>query len=173
MKTYKQTNCESCLPVCLLLLAGKKITKRKEDSLLLNGINNFRESYALGVTDEFVDKYKIDVNVFIDNKTYSDFLKNRIKSKRIRIFHKRINSELLKKINGHYILQIDHQILGVYSHCPHYIIVKIKDKSRFEVFDPWTGKITCVKKEKLISAINSLRSYLRYCPVLISLTEER
>jgi len=98
MKLYKQTNCESCLPVCLLTLINEKITKKKEDELLLNGINNFRESYALGIVEEFVKKRDVKAKVFVDNRIYKNFLDKNIKDKKISLIHENINFKFQQEI---------------------------------------------------------------------------
>lgn len=70
MTVYRQTTCETCLPVCLLSFLNRKIKQKSEIDLLISGIKKHRDSYAFGIVDEFSLKYKKRVTIFFDNKVF-------------------------------------------------------------------------------------------------------
>lgn len=165
LTTYKQTSCESCLPVCLLNLGGVEITREKELKLLFDGLAGLKDSYAFGVLEAFVKIYKKPVTLYVDNKIFANFLIKNNQISLINIIHKPISVEFTTP----YIVYLDSQVLGGYTHAPHFVIVEKIVGETCHIIDPWDGKRRRYSKEKMTKAINSLKSYLKYCPLVITL----
>lgn len=163
----KQTTCESCLPVCLLRLRGKRFGRAEEQALLFEGLKAFRESYALGMCLAFVKKYKIPLDVLVGNSAYADELRHAIKNPLLRIRHANINKALLHSIAMPYILYIDNHVLGEYVHAPHFILVNGSHQKIFTIGDPWTGTIRQIRESIVLDGISSLRKRLYFCPLII------
>ena len=165
LTTYQQTSCESCLPVCLLSLGGIEITREKELKLLFDGLAGLKDSYAFGVLEAFVKTYNKKIDLFVDNKFFTNLLIEKSNSSQIAIIHKPVNLEF----ETPFVVYLDSQILGGYSHAPHFIIVEKIAGDICTIIDPWEGKRKRLSKEKLTAAISSLKYYLKYCPILIKL----
>ena len=163
LTTYKQTSCESCLPVCLLNLGGVEITREKELKLLFDGLAGLKDSYAFGVLEAFVRTYNKPVTLYVDNKVFANFLIKNSQTSLINIVHKPINLEFPTP----YIVYLDSQVLGGYIHAPHFVIVEKIVGETCHIIDPWEGKRRRYSKEKITEAIKSLKSYLKYCPLVI------
>lgn len=163
IKPYKQTSCESCLPVCLLLLSEGETNQEKELSLLFAGLKGLRDSYAFGILEAFVSSYARPVTLFVDNKYFTNFLRKNNYSSLINIVNKPVNLDFETPS----IVYLDSQVLGGYSHAPHFVIIEKMVGDVCYIIDPWEGKRKRVKKEKLTEAIKSLKYYLKYCPLVI------
>ena len=171
-RTYTQTNFESCLPVCLLLLTNKKFSKLGELNLTIAGIKASRTSYAIGMLDIFTKKYKLYIDVYVDNKYFLKVLNKellRLNNRYINLAHKTINKKTIMLEPTPYILYVDHHDLGVYSHVPHFIIVSKKSGNNFIIFDPWTGKRKKVNLKLINKSVVSLKNHIKYCPLLIKI----
>lgn len=163
--TYTQTSCESCLPVCLLTLGEIEISREKELQLLFDGLSGLKDSYAFGVLEAFVKTYNKEVTLFVDNKYFTNFLIKKSNSPQITVVYKPVNLEF----ETPFIVYLDSQVLGGYSHAPHFVIVEKIVGDICQIIDPWEGKRRRVKKEVSLASINSLKNYLKYCPLVIKI----
>ena len=163
---YKQTTYETCLAVNLMLIAALKPNRSKELKIWQAGWDfNFLTGQANYVAKNFDKKFQI----YIENSFYFSTLFNKvytdIKLECLKIEEKLIN-ELIK--SQPLILYIDNYIIQQIVHAPHFIIlIKMEGNKVFEIFDPWDGEIKLISKEVILKAIRSLRTHLRYSPVLI------
>lgn len=167
MKSFKQTTCQGCLPVCLLLLNGKKPTPKKELKILVNGLG-FVDSYALGIIGSFTKLYNLPNKLYVDNKYYCRFLKQNIKNKLIDIVFEKVNFNLIDKLMP-CIIYIDSHILGTYHHSPHFIIIESRVGKKYQIIDPLFGSRKLLYMEKIQDGIQYLRQTFKYCPLLITL----
>lgn len=167
---YTQTTCQSCLPSCLLMLRNKPVNEVAELKLLINGFKRFRDIYALGILDEFSNSYQQPLEVVINNKWMTNYYRAHITSSQISINYHILNEELLRKQNSPFILYIDNNSIGSYSHEPHFVIVQPTEKQLYTI-DPWTGKRKKTSYKILIKGVNSLSKHLKICPILISTSE--
>ena len=64
------------------------------------------------------------------------------------------------------------QSQGLYYkyHYPHFIVILCKNKSRYQIIDPNTGKKEYIGSKKLSKAIISLRNHLWFSPQIIQFT---
>jgi len=165
---FKQKTCEGCLPVCLLVLAGQKITLESELDLIIGGLKKSRESYALGIIEKFTSKYKRRATIWIDNKFFLKIIMAG-KNSPIKPAHKRIDLNFLNSLATPFILYLDSNILGTYYHSPHFVIVEKRLGGKFQIVDPWIGKRRWIEPSRLERGITSLRGYLKFCPLVIKL----
>ena len=103
--------------------------------------------------------------MFVDNKFFTNLLIEKCNTPKITIIHKPVNLEF----EAPFVLYLDSQVLGGYSHAPHFVIVGKIVGDICTIIDPWEGKRKRLSKEKLTEAISSLKYYLKYCPILIKL----
>lgn len=170
IKPYKQTYSDSCLPVCLLMLSDQRFSQEDEVELSINGTKRFRDSYALGILDCFSTKHETEVEVFVDNKYFSRFLGGLNSNDKISLINQKITPKFIEENKKPFILYLDKHFLGTYDHSPpHFVIVEDQPGNNFNVVDPWVGRRRIIKQETIFSAVGSLRNYLRYCPLVISL----
>jgi len=169
MKVHKQTTCEGCLPVCLLSFTKEKVNIESELSLLTGGFRRNRESYALGILDEFTLKFKTNIVVYIDNRKFFNKASRLVNNSRIKLKQIKIDKKFLEKIEKPFILSLDSFSLHKDVHWPHYVIAEASNDSYFFVIDPWGGKRVKIKKAGLIKGVSSLRNHLKFCPLAIEL----
>ncbi len=167
--SYKQTTSDSCLPVCLLILRGQTFSQEDEIELFINGAKSFRDNYALGILDFFSTKYKINAEVYVDNKYYFKFLRKFISNGKVNLVNQKITPKFIKENKTPFILYLDKHFLGSYEHSPHFVIVENCSNEDYYIVDPWFGKRRKIKREVVLDAVGSLRSHLRFCPFLIKL----
>lgn len=174
IKRYKQTAYETCLPVCLLLASGQEVSPEEEMRLFIEGIKNRPDNYLLGMVESFVGNYGLGVEIYVDNKYFWKYLnlRKRINDKRIYLLHQPISPEFITKQLFPYLLYLDINLLGVYSHSPHFVVVESQKKQKYSLVDPWSGRRRKIDKEIVYEAIESLRTHLKFCPLLIKVRKE-
>lgn len=166
---YRQTTCETCLPVCLLTISGVSFTQNDETTLLIEGITRIRDNYALGIVDYFSSKFVQNVQVIVDNKYYCGYLGSQLRNNRVKLQYQKITLSLLSSLPKPYIINVDHNLLGAYEHTPHFVAIISEQKNDFTLFNPWTGIISRKKKQTVFNAILSLKKYIKICPLVISI----
>lgn len=167
IKPFRQTTWDSCLAVCLLLLARQKVTRQKEISLLIDSLKGPRDSFALSLLEAFVKKYKRDVEVYADNKAFCSFLKSRTRSPKIHLKHKFIDKNFIEEHIEPFILYVDGHFLKTPTHYPHFVIIEGETSKKYLVIDPWIGNRRKVPKSVIYDAVGSLKDYLKFCPLMI------
>ena len=169
LQTFKQTTYEGCLPVCLLSIAGIEINREKELILIQNGVSKCRDSYALSMILSFVEQYDTSINLYVDNKYFSNYLKLINNSTKVIIYYQPINEDFIFKQNNPFILYVDMHDFGEYIHSPHFIIVEKQQGDVAIIVDSLTGKRTKMSKTKILDSVLSLKKRFLYAPLLITL----
>lgn len=170
---YKQTSCESCLPICLLLaqqiLYKQSFSRDDELYILCNGMKGYRESYAHAVAQAFVEKTGREIEMYVDSKASTkQFLKVN-KSKRMKITYQKITPRFLKeliKTKSPIAIYLDLYLLNRKHHLPHFVLLEKLD-NKAVIIDPWGGKRRYLEKVKFMQAVKSLKTYIRLCPIVI------
>lgn len=168
IKSYKQKTCEGCLPALLLMLIGKKDHLESELDLLMGGFRRNRENYAIGILHHFVSKYGKQAKVYVHNKYFFKKLQTLVTSSDIQLKHERINLQLMNKLQPPFILYLDDRILRKSIHYPHFVVVERQYNNKFVLIDPWDGRRKWLSEKKLMRAVLSLKNYLKFCPLLIT-----
>lgn len=179
LNPIRQSTNQSCLPACLLMLfyIGKnhQITEKEDQNLIIEGLLQFRDYYPLGILEAFVSRYKIPVEVLVDNIYFTKVLKSWVFSKSINIKNSPIRQNIshkLKSAFGPFIVFIDGFYLCRGPHTPHFVIVEKVLNQKIVIIDPWFGKRFYWSIEKLQESIASLKTHIRFCPISIELIIE-
>ncbi len=172
---YKQTTCESCLPACLLMwlsyIKGTSFKLEDEQELLFKGILFAREIYHIGILNEFSTKFNLPLKVWVGNKYFTKVLKNLPVNRKLEIEFQRINIPFIQKIihkQKLFILHLDIYYLRHSVHAPHFVLVEKMIGDKIVIIDPWKGKRFYFTIERITKAIDSLRTYLVFCPILVT-----
>ena len=166
IKPYKQTTFETCLAVCLMLMAGIKPTYKREVQICKMG-RGF--NFAKGQLNYLARNLGKDLAVFVDNKTYFRKFKRDL-HKKIVAQNEKIDLRMLKSklINGPVIIYLDSYYLHKEIHYPHFVLSFDSHRNRIQIMDPWIGKIKWIPEQKIKKGIISLRNHLRFCPLAIT-----
>lgn len=165
LKVYKQNTSQGCLAVCLMLLGDQEITVKREIDLTIGGLK-YRESWALGIVDSFVKRFKRKIIIYANNKYFYKKLKNF--GSEVDLVHRKIDRELIIKQTRSFILYIDSKIVGTYVHSPHFIICEKKD-DQFYILDSIKGKKIKSNIVSVLKGVYLLKNYLKFCPLLITI----
>lgn len=165
MKILKQSTYESCLACCLLMIIDQD--NQDEIEIWKHGWNF---NYLIGQLNYVSKKYDCKLEVFVENIYYFNQL-NRQKEGGIKLENQEIDAKLLSHIleTGKAIVYLDHYYLDGVVHSPHFVVAMSEVEDKIEIADPGDGEIKMVPKDTIIKAINSLRSYMLYSPVLIKI----
>ncbi len=84
--------------------------------------------------------------------------------------NKKINKKLFSNLleNQKVIIYIDCFYLYKILHAPHFVVALRQSKNMIEIADPGDGKIKKISVEIIKKGIDSLRSHMKYSPVLIT-----
>jgi len=169
IQKYEQSTFETCLAVCLLNVVGIKISKKKEMEIINYALNFSKYNFTLGHLDLIAKKFNVELNFYLDNKAYFNFVKKFKFSNKIKLFIHKIDLRLIDKLIkiSPIIVYIDSYFIYKILHYPHFIIVIKKLNNGYKIFDPWDGKIKVIKKKILSKSIISLRNFLKFCPQII------
>lgn len=169
IQKYAQTTFETCLAVDLLQLTGKKISKAQELKVINYAMNFSKDNFTIGHLDFIARNYNLGLDFYVDNKRFLNFIKKFKFSKRIKVFHKKIDLRLINALIkvSPVVVYVDSFVLWKISHTPHFIIVIRRTKDGYKIFDPWDGKIRAIKPDVLAKGIINLRNLLKYCPQAI------
>ncbi len=172
IKPYKQSLTHSCLVASFLMILeddkDKTFTKEKEQQLVLKGSQRTYPFYVVGITAEIAKEYKTKIQVFADNKFFTNVLKESFKDKNITVSHEKITTTLICKLleKNSLICHIDNHGLGDYSHSSHFIVIEKVKGSLFTIIDPWIGERKNISKKTLEKAILELKHNVKMCPLL-------
>ena len=169
IQNYAQTTFETCLAVDLLQLTEKSISKEEELKTINYALNFSKENFTIGHLEFIAKYYNLDIDFYVDNNWFLNFIKGFKFSDKINVFHEKIDLSLINrqiKISP-VIVYVDAFALWKITHAPHYIIVIRQSKVGYEIYDPWDGKIKIINSDTLSKGIISLRNLLKYCPQLI------
>lgn len=175
---YVQQTCEGCLAVDLLRMANLPSTLDEEIQILSTGFALFKSSYAVAICLGFALRHKKHIVVTVESPQFAKQLQKDIKGVRgsdlVKIKQGTVNTTVLQGTPLPYILYVDsHAFSGTYEHSPHFICVEDRpDKDAAVVLDPMTGKVKEHTIRSLMAAARSLRSVVRFSPLIIQLKED-
>lgn len=169
---FKQKFYHSCLVTSLLMISGAE-NQELEEKIFFEAEKSDFDFYLNSILASFVKNTGKSLNVFVDNKFFSEKLFNNLKkySNKIIIVHKPINSDLIiETLNiGPFVIHIDDNYLGDYSHASHFVVANsIRKDGKLEILDPADGKRKYLSMEKLLESVNSLKKHIKMCPVIIT-----
>lgn len=149
-----------------------KVTDQSiEQRIFFEGEKRRLDSYLSNMIFSFVDNTKLSLEIFADNKFFTEKLKGELKrqQKSILIENKKISISFIDKLleRSDIILHIDNNLLGDYSHSSHFIVVERKVADKYNIIDPLTGTRKNLSASKLEEAISSLKSSVKMCPIII------
>ncbi|MBT4722752.1 hypothetical protein HN958_00215 [Candidatus Falkowbacteria bacterium] len=174
IKPQEQRYTQSCLPICLAMLCGVKMSKTQEGEILLKGLDKKSVNYAYGMLSEFTNKYKKQLNVFVENNVYAKSLKTFFRSnEHVVIENEKCDLLSIEKHleKGPMIIYVDAKFLEYRSyvdHAPHFIVIESLEDRKVTIVDPWEGDRREIKFISLQKAINSLKTRFKYSPVMIT-----
>lgn len=174
---YRQSLTHSCLTACFLMLIKAKygihFDETIEQGLSLKGSKRLYPFYVVGVVKEIVNKYKVKVNIVVDNKYFAGILEKQINDKKyFKITHQKITLKLILELlkTTPLICHLDDNYLGDYSHSSHFIILMKATYKSIIFMDTLTGKRGQMNPKKLEKAILSLKKHIKMCPLLFSIS---
>lgn len=142
-----------------------------ELKLLSAAIKSDIRNYTLSVAEAFGDYTKLKIKIYADNRYFCKKLSLMCNSQFVEVTAKKVDPWLLKNLLRKYqalAVYLDSYFLHKDCHYPHWVVLAQLDKKAV-IIDPWEGKRRFLKPEKLISAIYSLKFYLKFCPLTIVL----
>lgn len=163
MRVIKQSTYETCLACCLIMMAGK--ARKDEIAIWQHG---WKFNYLIGQLNYVADKYDDGTEVYVENKYYFNQLR-RQKGNRVKLINRKIDVKLLSRLlkNGKVIIYLDNYYLQKILHVPHFVLAIRQLKDKFEIADPYDGKLKKIPGKIIDKAIISLRKHLKYSPALI------
>lgn len=169
IQNYEQSTFESCLAVDLLNLVGTKISQNKEREVIDYALDFSKDNFTIGHLDFIAKKFNAELDFYVDNKPFFNFIKKINFSNKINLLQEKIDLKLIDSLIkiSPVIIYVDSYFLWKVSHYPHFIMVIEKSKNSYKIFDPWDGKIKHINSNILSRAIISLRNLLKFCPQLI------
>lgn len=169
---YKQVLSHGCLGACFLLLLNIKDKPSEERKILLKAMDRKYKFYVSGVPIEISHTYKKSIDVFVDNKFFTNVLKKEFKGTKVKPVHKKVSLSFIKELlqSGPIICHIDDHYLGDYSHASHFIVIEKDTGKNFLIIDPWQGKKVLISHKKLEESIKSLKTHIKMCPLLLRLS---
>lgn len=173
MRRIKQSTYETCLSCCLLMAMDK--SAKDEIEIWKHG---WKFNYLIGQLNYVAKKYNKNITVYIEYKSYFNYLRKQ-KQKGIELINKKIDLKLLYKLleTQKVIIYLDgyypYKPNSRYVHASHFVIALGKKGDFIEVSDPWDGKIKKWSINEVKKGIISLRNHLKYSPVLITIPAER
>jgi hypothetical protein len=166
---YKQQSNQGCLVVDLHYLFQETPSRQNEAEILMNGLFKFRDNYTMGCLMAFLDKHPAKkARIYFDNKYYLNTLKQKISHPQIDMVFGKNDLTLINSLPTPFIVYVDTNILEVFSHLPHFIMVTKSTEKRLNIYDPWDGKTKQISKDKLLTGINLLRNHIKICPFIIT-----
>ncbi|SRR3989344_3593399 len=169
IQKYEQSTFETCLAVDLLNLVGTEISKKIEREVIDYALDFSKDNFTIGHLDFVAQKFNVDLDFYVDNKPFFNFIKKFKFSDRVNLLQERIDLKLIDRLMkiSPVIVYLDSYYLWKVSHYPHFVIVIEKSKNGYKIFDPWDGKIKQINGTILSKAIINLRNLLKFCPQLI------
>jgi len=180
---YKQKHPETCLAKSILIVINKqknaKIAKNMELKIFNFALKYNRENFTIGHLQKVINEFNVKISWYVDTKIYYEFVKKQKLSAKINLILKKVNLKTIDQLieKQPIIIYVDQfylwkQSQGLYYkyHYPHFIIVLHKNKSKYRIIDPNTGKKEYIGSKKLSKAIISLRNHLWFSPQIIQFT---
>ena len=169
IQKYEQSTFETCLAVDLLNLVGTEISKKIEREVIDYALDFSKDNFTIGHLDFVAQKFNVDLDFYVDNKPFFNFIKKFKFSNRVNLLKEKIDLKLIDRLIkiSPVIVYLDSYYLWKVSHYPHFVIVIEKSKNGYKIFDPWDGKIKQINGTILSKAIINLRNLLKFCPQLI------
>ena len=174
---YKQSLTHSCLSACFLMIINSKkgvnFNDKDEQRIALHGSSRNYDFYITGITSEIVKEYKVKVKIYVDNKYFTNILQKSFSSNLVEIVHQKITINFIKKIlkDNFAICHVDINPLGDYSHSSHFVVLESLINKKIKIIDPWNGEKSNINNLKLEKAINSLKTQVKMCPLLLTFEE--
>jgi len=173
---YKQTTADTCLPSCLLMiLEDKGIVKsnqKLEIEILVEGdkINKYNRTF--GHLFYVCKKYGLYADYYSFSQYYIKVAKEIVKKfqyNNINVKKADINSHIVKKLikSGYLVVSIDDFALRKELHFPHYVVLDKYVNNKFELIDPWDGKLFYLNAKELDNAVSLLNNLLYLKELLI------
>ncbi len=169
MQQYKQTTCETCLSICVLNLAGEKISRKKELEIIDYVIRKDREDFIGAHCEYAAKKLGKKAKLIIENTHYANYVQKRIGGKKITIQNQKISLKLIDQLinTSKVIINIDDFALWKIYHYPHFLIILKRIGKNYEIFDPWDGKTKLISQNTIKKGIIMLRNHQKLSPVVI------
>lgn len=174
IEPYKQTLTHSCLIACFLMLIkvekSVKIREKDEHELALKGSSRIYPFYIVGVPMEVSKKFNQKINIFVDNKYFTNVLKKSF-NENFNLTYQPITLKFIRNTlkTSPLICHIDGHDLGDYSHFSHFIVLTKASDKFIEYIDPLNGKLAKMTDKKLENAIFSLKSHIKMAPLLFEI----
>jgi uncharacterized protein YvpB len=174
IENKEQKTCETCLPVCLMVILrsnGVNIKDNEEMKILTEGLKLIKIDYTIGQLIYLCKKFKLKIKLYVDYPIYYKILSKYDYPKNLELVNRKINSPLLKKIvaNKPVIVYVDKYYLDGIYHSPHFIVLESLDNNNAIIMDPWDGRKKTISSKRLSKAISSLRNKLKISPKLIEI----
>lgn len=166
---YQQSLSNSCLAASLLMVSGKKVTPKLEESVCIRGSKRRYDLYVVGVPFEFCLQTRQKLSVYVDNRFFANLLAKQFAQNRlVSVTHRKVDLKLLRELSAErpIVCHIDDHFLGDYSHCSHFVVVEKISKSMATLIDPYYGKRSRISCKTLVRAIASLKQHIRMCPLI-------
>lgn len=171
----EQNYIQSCLPACLAMLCGVKMTKEQEGRILLKGLEKHYDEYHTGMLSEFDKVYKPKLNIYVEYRAFTNYLKNKLfDHKNLVIKNEKTNLANIKKHlkGGPILIYLDAKYLEYNypaEHAGHFIVVEQISGNTVAIVDSWEGRRKNIKQASLLKAIKSLKVQFKYSPIIITL----
>ena len=127
-------------------------------------------NYLIGQLNYVSDKYGKKIVAYIENEYYFNELQP-TKGQGVQLVNQKVDlgllSDLLEK--GKVIIYLDVYQLQHILHAPHFVLGLKLAGDNIEVADPADGQIKMIPIKVMMESIESLRSHLKYSPVLVVL----
>jgi hypothetical protein len=173
IQPYTQTTYESCLACCLLQGVGLRmpitITREAEFECLLFSLRFSKEDFVLGHLEFVARRFNISTTRIVEENKLYRRVRDMKCSAQIETQQANVEAQLLEELltRGPVITYLDaFHLFGCY-HYPHFVTVLRRHRDTYVIFDTWDGLEKRVLAKKLWTAIDSLRTYLRFSPQLL------
>lgn len=177
LNPYKQSFTHSCLVACFLMLLyirkGVRIEEKLEQEVYLEGTKRTNRLYVVGITKEISKRFKAEIEIFVDNKYFTEVLKEFFTGQKdISVYQQKITLNFLLKLLKvtPLVCHVDIYSLGERFHQSHFILLERISGKKIVVIDPACGKRRYFSLMKLEEAIISFKRHLKMCPLLFSLS---
>jgi hypothetical protein len=170
-----QKTCETCLANCLLFLLNEKPSLENELKVLNEALKlskwNLLRNFTIGHLNFLSETKSVEFDFYLENKLEYNLLRRLKKWDGINLIYTKIDQKLIKKLlfNKPLIANLDSWCIWGRRHYPHYVTILRKKHKRFEIYDPWDGKIKFLQPENLSNGISSLRNLIKITPEIIQI----
>lgn len=142
IKPMKQSTVESCLTCCILMkvnqIKEKRFTKKDEVAGIMYALKHASRDFITGHKEWARKKIKVKMKVISEHDVHVGD-----------------------------ILNVDCFYLGTPWHYPHFLIIMKETGKTYQIYNPWTGNIHGISKNKLKKARQSLEKYLGFTAIRI------